>query len=74
MNELQIIAEFIGQYGFPIVCCCVLFWSMEKEREAHKEETRALTKALEDNTVVMTEIKTILEVNKRDLQNQRPAV
>lgn len=74
MDELQIIAEFIGQYGFPIVCCFVLFWSMEKEREAHREETRALTKALEDNTVVMTEIKTILEVNKHGLQDQRPAV
>ena len=39
---------------------------MEKEREAQREETKALTKALEDNTIVMTEIKTLLGVNKKN--------
>lgn len=66
MNEMEFVAQLLGQYCFPIVCCIVLFWSMEKEREAHREETKALTKALEDNTIVMTEIKTLLGVNKKN--------
>lgn len=69
MDEMKLIADLIGQYCFPIVCCFILFRSMEKEREVHREETNALTHALEDNTRVMTELKTLFEVHKNEIQN-----
>ena len=67
MDDFKLIAELIGQYCFPIVCCFVLFRSMEKEREVHREETEALTRALEDNTKVMTELKTLFEVHRNEI-------
>lgn len=55
------ITQLISSLGFPIVVCGVLFWYLTKEREAHKEETSTLTKTLEDNTKVLSELSTLLK-------------
>lgn len=61
------IADFIGNYGFPIVCCAALFWKMDKQDKEHREEmekhdavhmeeTKALRESLDNNTTVLTRI------------------
>ena len=50
------IAQLIGSLGFPIAACIYLFYSMEKEREAHKEEMNKITEALNNNTLVMQQL------------------
>lgn len=55
------ITQLISSLGFPIVVCGVLFWYLTKEREAHKEEINTLTKTLEDNTKVLSELSTLLK-------------
>lgn len=59
--DLEIIMQAISTIGFPIACCIGLFWYLNAERESHKEETAALAKALNDNTLVMNELKTMLK-------------
>ena len=50
------IAQLIGSLGFPIAACIYLFYSMEKERDAHKEEMKKITEALNNNTLVMQQL------------------
>lgn len=53
INEL---VNIVQQVGFPIACVCVMFWQMEKEREAHSAESAAWVDAINRNTNVMEKI------------------
>ena len=55
------VLQAIGSVGFPIVACAVMFNYLEKERESHKEEIQSVTHALNENTKVITDLKTIIE-------------
>ena len=55
------VLQAIGSVGFPIVACAVMFNYLEKERESHKEEIASVTHALNENTKVITDLKTIIE-------------
>ncbi len=59
--DWNIIINFIQGVGFPIACVLIMFQQMDKEREAHKEETNKVTEALNNNTVILTELKQKLE-------------
>lgn len=47
------VANMIGNYGFPIVCCGAMFWYMIKKDSQHKEESENMRKAIENNTLVI---------------------
>lgn len=49
----QLITTLISNVGFPIACVCYLFYSQQKEREAHAIESKAWVDALDRNTQVM---------------------
>lgn len=53
-------AQLIGSLGFPIMACIGLFYYLTKEQESHKQEMQTVTEALNRNTEVMIELKTIL--------------
>lgn len=61
--DYNAIIQAIGSLGFPIIAAIGCFWYLNKERETHAAETSALTKALQDNTIVMAEIKEILRAS-----------
>lgn len=50
------VANMIGNYGFPIVCCGVMFWYMIKKDTQHKEESENMRKAIENNTLVIQQL------------------
>ncbi len=50
------VAQLIGSLGFPIVACVMLYMRMEKQDENHKAEVSELTKAIQNNTVVMQKL------------------
>lgn len=50
------VANIIGNYGFPIVCCGAMFWYMIKKDAQHKEETENMRKAIENNTLVIQQL------------------
>lgn len=60
----SIMADFvslISNVGFPIFACIMMFKSMEKEQENHKQESEKWTEALNNNTMVMRELLNRLE-------------
>lgn len=59
--DIAMIGEFINQYGFPIVCCGVLFYLNYKQQQRHKEESDKWTEALNNNTKVMERLVERLE-------------
>ena len=61
-ETINIIAQFINQCGFPIACCGIMFWYMNKERESHETEMNSLKDALNANTQVLTELKTLFKI------------
>lgn len=61
--DLAQIGQFISQYGFPIVCCGVLFWDhlkteqrREEDNEMHKVEVAELRKSIEANTLAINSL------------------
>lgn len=49
-------AQLIGSLGFPIVACIMLYVRMEKQDENHRQEVSELTKAIQNNTIVMQKL------------------
>ena len=60
--DVNIITQIISNLGFPIACVVAMFWMLNKERDAHKAETAELSKAIENNTNVMTQVLDKLEM------------
>lgn len=57
----QEIVNLISNVGFPIACTVALFWQLEKQREAHKEEMAKTVEAVNNNTLVMQQVVTKLD-------------
>lgn len=55
------ITNMIGSLGFPIVACIYMANMLKDERERHEQEVQRLTEALNDNTQILTELKTLFE-------------
>lgn len=60
MNE---IIAAISSVGFPIVCCIILFYYINKQTEAHKEEIAQLTDVINQNTIALTKLTDKLDGN-----------
>ena len=58
--DIASITQFVNQLGFPIACVITMFYMLNKEREAHKEEVDKMITALNNNTLVLEQIKTML--------------
>ena len=59
--DVNLITQIISNLGFPIACVVAMFWMLNKERDAHKAEPAELSKAIENNTNVMTQVLDKLE-------------
>lgn len=53
-------ANLISTMGFPIACTIAMWYLLEKERDAHKEETKQMTEAIANNTRIMERVLEIL--------------
>ena len=53
MDEL---INLISTLGFPIAACVALFWYMNKQASAHKEETDKLKTSIDNNTLIITKL------------------
>lgn len=58
--DFEQLLTLVGNYAFPICCCIYLFWSISKEREAHKDEMDKVTEALNNNTIALTKIEELV--------------
>lgn len=61
MEWVQDISTLVSNVGFPIACVCILFWFLWQEWKTHREEAQRFAEAIKNNTVVMQEVKTLIE-------------
>ena len=59
--EYDVIINAIATIGFPIVCCCVMFWFLNKEQETHKAEMMELRDVISANNEVLASLKQLIE-------------
>lgn len=62
--DIGVITQLIGQMGFPIACVIAMFYFWNKEREDHKAEMQKMTEALNNNTLALIKIESVLEHEK----------
>ena len=55
------ITALITTVGFPIVMCLIMWKALQDSTEAHKQEMDGLKESLNQNTVVIAELKTIMK-------------
>lgn len=59
--DYEQVVTLVQTVGFPIVMCGALFWYMITQRTAHKAEVEKMTDALDNNTIVLQKLATIIE-------------
>ena len=52
MDVVNTITQLISNVGFPIACCIVLFWQMNKQRESMDE----LKTTIEKNSTILDRV------------------
>ena len=61
MDNVNAWVQIVSTVGFPMACTGALFYYMEKERQSHKEEVDSLKDVINGNSVILAQIKTLLE-------------
>lgn len=67
--DAQSISSLITSIGFPIVMCLLMFKYMQTESENHKAEVDSLKESLKENTVVLTDLKSMIQTLINYLRN-----
>lgn len=63
--DVNVIGTLISNVGFPIAACIALYVMVKDMQKAHKEEIDGLKGSLEQNTVVLTRLETIIKMLDR---------
>ena len=63
--DLDGISTIITTLGFPIFCVIYLFYSQTKERDEHAKEVKALSEALNNNTLALTQLTDYIKRNDK---------
>ena len=60
MDATQV-SQLVSSVGFPIVACMIMWKTLQDSTAAHKEEMDAMKESLNHNTVVLVELKTLIQ-------------
>ena len=55
-DTITTVISSISTVGFPIVMCLIMVWLNKTQSEKHDCEMKEVTKAIENNTLVMMQI------------------
>ena len=61
MEIVNIVVDIISSVGFPIACCLLLFYKMERDSKRNQEEVDTLRTSIDKNTEVINKLLLILE-------------
>ena len=62
--DVSTITEIFSNLAVPVACLVAVFWLWYQETVNHREEISKLTEALNNNTLVMQQIKDKLKVEE----------
>lgn len=54
--DVEVITNLFSNLAVPVACLVATFWLWNKEREDHKAESRELTQAIQNNTLVVQKL------------------
>lgn len=63
--DITVLTQLIGSLGFPIACVIAMFFFWNKEREDHKTEMQKMTEALNNNTLALIKIESLINNGKQ---------
>ena len=63
--DMEIIIQLINGVGFPIAVSVALFWQNHKQDDRYDAQMKELTKVIENNTLLLTELNLRLSKNER---------
>ena len=63
------VTQLVASLGFPIVMCLLMFKYMQEESENHKKEVDSLKDSLKENTVVLSDLKSMIQTLVDFLRN-----
>ena len=66
--DLNVIGNFIAQYGFPFVACAAMFWQYDKQDSRHREEADKWAEVLASNTAAITELKGAISGLRKEVE------
>ena len=61
MEYADVIIQAISTVGFPIACCCLMFWFLNKEQETHKAEMNELKDVIAKNNEILASLKQLIQ-------------
>ena len=59
--DIQTLTQRVSSVGLPIVACLIMWKALQDSTAAHKEEMDAMRESLNQNTVVLAELKQMLQ-------------
>lgn len=62
----------VSTVGFPIVMCLLLLYYNRENQKQHKEEILNLSKIVQENTVILQQLKELLEIKLVELEDEIP--
>lgn len=68
-SEVTAVTTLIGNWGFPIAMCLLLFVTMKEQSKQHKSEMDSITSALNNNTLVLQKLVDRLDSIKEDIKS-----
>ena len=69
VSAMDSVTQLIASLGFPIVMCLLMFKYMQEESENHKKEVDAMKDSLKENTVVLSDLKSMIQTLVTYLRN-----
>lgn len=63
--DIGMVTTFISNVGFPIAACIALYVLVQNTQKAHKEEIESLRATIEQNTVVLVRLESIIKMLDR---------
>lgn len=61
--DVNTIMTLVGSLGFPIVACIAIYLQNNKESERHENEMKAITEALNNNTLALTKLAERMDID-----------
>ena len=68
--DANTIISTISSVGFPIVMCLIMFKYMQEESKNHKNEVDSLKESLKENTVVLADLKSMIQTLINYMRNE----
>jgi predicted translin family RNA/ssDNA-binding protein len=65
--DTQAFTQLVSSIGFPIVACMIMWKSLQDSTAAHKEEMDGMKESLNQNTLVLSELKQMIKDFKESL-------